>query len=70
MSTDAAVPGLNRDFAHSAKILIPNRKYFNLFNDFVQPVYNQISQLTKYNNKLQEARDILLPRLMNGEINV
>jgi type I restriction enzyme S subunit len=70
MSTDAAVPGLNRDFAHSAKILIPNRKYFNLFNDFVQPMYNQISQLTKYNNKLQEARDILLPRLMNGEIAV
>lgn len=70
MSTDAAVPGLNRDFAHSVKILIPNRKYFDLFNDFVQPVYNQISHLKKYNSKLQKARDLILPRLMNGEIAV
>ncbi|MFM7189392.1 MAG: restriction endonuclease subunit S, partial [Microcystaceae cyanobacterium] len=70
INTDVAVPGLNRDFAHSRTLLIPHKKLLLLFDEFVEPIYKQISQLNRYNQKLKEARDILLPRLMSGEIAV
>ena len=40
------------------------------FESFSIPIDNQIKCLTMQNHKLKEARDILLPRLMNGEIEV
>lgn len=40
------------------------------FENFSVPIDNQIKCLTMQNHKLKEARDILLPRLMNGEIEI
>jgi type I restriction enzyme S subunit len=68
INTDVAVPGLNRDFAHSRKLLIPEDKILAVFEQDVAVIYNQIDQLTKYNEVLTQARDLLLPRLMNGEV--
>lgn len=70
ISTDVAVPGLNRDFAHSRPILIPPAPLLNEFLESVTPMHQQIDKLMLYNTKLREARDLLLPRLMNGEIQV
>ena len=70
MSTDVAVPGLNRDFAHSHNLLIPESKVAELFEEIVSSVHKQIHGLQKYNQSLAKARDLLLPRLMNGEIAV
>ena len=41
-----------------------------MFNDNVEPFVRQVFLLAKANNKLAKARDLLLPRLMNGEIAV
>jgi type I restriction enzyme S subunit len=70
VNSDAAVPGLNRDYAYSREYLVPSKNIFKLFNDIVSPIYEQIYKLQDYNEKLKQARDILLPRLMNGEITV
>ena len=70
MSTDVAVPGLNRDFAHSHNLLIPESKVAQLFEEIVSSVHQQIYGLQKHNQALAKARDLLLPRLMNGEIAV
>ncbi|MDR5752146.1 MULTISPECIES: restriction endonuclease subunit S [unclassified Caballeronia] len=70
ISTDVAVPGLNRDFAHSRPILIPPAQMLDEFLESVTPMHQQIDKLTLYNAKLREVRDLLLPRLMNGEIQV
>ena len=70
ISTDVAVPGLNRDFAHSRQILIPDSKINQLFESTVDPMHRQIKTLQKQNDSLAQARDLLLPRLMNGEIAV
>ena len=70
ISTDVAVPGLNRDFAHSRKILIPEAKIQRVFEETVAPIHKQIHGLHKYNHALAEARDLLLPRLMNGGVPV
>ncbi len=67
-NTDVAVPGLNRDYAHSRTLLIPDDKNLVVFEEQVSIIHAQIERLTKYNRSLAEARDILLPRLMNGEL--
>lgn len=69
-NTDGGVPGLNRDFAYSRKLLRPSTQIRRLFNDAVQPMFRQVTVLQATNRKLAEARDLLLPRLMNGEIAV
>jgi len=70
ISTDVAVPGLNRDLAHSRQLLIAEPKLKSLFEEMVVPIHKQIYILQKYNTSLAKARDLLLPRLMNGEIAV
>jgi type I restriction enzyme, S subunit len=70
ISTDVAVPGLNRDFAYSRLILGPTPSLLRAFLDIVTPVHAQIDTLTQLNQKLRTARDLLLPRLMSGEITV
>lgn len=70
INTDVAVPGLNRDMAYSRELLLPEDKILNLFLYEVEPIQLQIERLFEYNKKLSEARDILLPRLMNGKLSV
>jgi type I restriction enzyme S subunit len=69
-SSDVAVPGLNRTYAHSLKILVPRRTIRNQFEDVVAPLFAQMAKLRTMNEKLRAARDLLLPRLMSGEIAV
>ena len=69
-NTDAGVPGLNRDFAYSRKLTSPPVRLRRLFNEAVEPMFSQRTTLENYNQKLAQARDLLLPRLMNGEIAV
>ena len=40
------------------------------YHEAVYPCFELKSILQKQNTKLREARDILLPRLMNGQIEV
>lgn len=68
INTDGAIPGLNRDFAHSRELLIPNGQVTHLFEKHCEVLNDQIDELTKYNQVLAQARDLLLPRLMNGEV--
>ena len=70
INTDVAVPGLNRDFAHSRLILLPDNKVLPLFEQHATAIYEQMNRLEKYNRELAKARDLLLPRLMSGEIAV
>ena len=69
-SDKAAVPGLNRNVAHSLTILWPSKLLRDNFDDFTQVTNRQLSVLSAANEKLRAARDLLLPRLMNGEIAV
>jgi type I restriction enzyme S subunit len=69
-NTDAGVPGLNRDFAYSRKLTYPPERLRRSFNEVVAPIFEQRTTLESYNQKLALVRDLLLPRLMNGEIAV
>ena len=68
MSTDVAVPGLNRDFAYSRPLLVPAARLVRAFLESAGPMYEQLERLGEMNQKLRTARDLLLPKLMSGEI--
>ena len=70
ISTDVAVPGLNRDFAHSRSVLVADQKILRLFEDTVSPLHKQMELMKRQNASLAKARDLLLPKLMNGEVAV
>lgn len=70
INNDVAVPRLNRNYAYSRKIVIPPRRLLNFFIEEVTPIFDQINVIEKYNEKLKEARDLFLPRFMNGAVKV
>lgn len=49
-------------------LLIPPPTLMHLFEQSVRPMFDQVENLTQQNQKLRVARDLLLPRLMRGEI--
>ncbi|WP_345848158.1 restriction endonuclease subunit S [Shewanella algae] len=70
INTDVAVPGLNRDMAYSREVLVPDDKNYQRFLSEVKPIQDQVNKLQDYNLKLAQARDLLLPKLMSGELAV
>lgn len=69
-NSDAAVPGLNRNHALSNKIKIPSTKSLELFDHSCKVYFDFVYNLEKQNKQLRQARNILLPKLMSGEIEV
>lgn len=49
---------------------LPPSGLLSNFDDVIQPIIAQLKSLTFANQKLRAARDLLLPRLMSGEIAV
>ncbi|RED42923.1 type I restriction enzyme S subunit [Winogradskyella eximia] len=66
----SAVPSLDRKVVHSQIITIPDKVLINDFENGVSPIFKTIQNLQNQNQHLKEARDILLPRLMSGMIDV
>ena len=50
--------------------VIPESALISKFENIVKPIFNSILNLQSQNQRLREARDILLPRLMMGMIDV
>jgi len=70
INTDVAVPGLNRNMAHSREIVIPNKSILDEFEEIAGTFQNQISVLRKQVDELAKARDLLVPRLMDGRLEI
>jgi len=66
----AAVPTLNRNDVHKVDVLCPANQYIQDFDEYVKPIFALVEKLQEHTAKLTEARDLLLPRLMSGEISV
>jgi len=70
INNDAAVPGLSRSQAYSLPFLVPSKIVLDKFDDFVAPIFQQLEILTAKNANLRRTRDLLLPRLVSGEVGV
>ena len=57
-------------FLKDQKLLVPTADIMAEFTDFAGDSLKQISALRETNHNLARAHDLLLPRLMNGEITV
>jgi type I restriction enzyme S subunit len=55
-------------FLKDQYILRPSNMLLSQFTDNARPILKQIKSLRNYNHYLIKARDLLLPRLMNGEV--
>jgi type I restriction enzyme S subunit len=64
----ASVPTLDRKSVHRVDVLIPSTQILRTFDEFAVDVFAQVKKLASQNQKLRQARDLLLPRLMNGEL--
>ena len=52
------------------KILIPSADLLNQYMEFSDPIFKQILVFLKQNINLRNTRDMLLPKLISGEIDV
>jgi len=66
----AAQENISQMVIKNLLVTVPTNRDLKLFNKEVEPIYQLIKNLHIQNTKLREARDILLPRLMSGEIGV
>jgi len=70
MSTGTSTKFLTLKMLNQMVLLVPDEISNNAFESIVNPIFDQILILQEQNEKLKEARDILLPRLMNRTIEV
>jgi type I restriction enzyme, S subunit len=61
---------LSRSQIGGIEILVPAQSLKGQFEEFAAPSFRQVAILMEQNEKLRAARDLLLPRLMSGEIAV
>lgn len=69
-TTGASYPAVRPDDFERAEILLPAQSVLNIFHDKMEPAFRMTQLLEKEINALAKARDLLLPKLMNGEVAV
>lgn len=69
-NSDSAVPGLNRELALSKEVALPPHDLIDRYDAWVSPVVKQALSLRNANTNLLSTRDLLLPKLISGEIEV
>ena len=70
VATGAAYPAVKPKDFEAFQILCPSETLLRKFDEYALSVHEQIHNLKMQNQKLREARDRLLPRLMNGSLAV
>jgi type I restriction enzyme S subunit len=69
-ATGVSYPAVRSDDFERAKITVPPEDLMAEFHTFCEPLFMQRQKLAEENMKLTKARDLLLPRLMDGRIPV
>ena len=61
---------INKSTFRGLPILIPCDELLYLYDSLVKPIFSQIENLQSAIENLKEPRDLLLPKLISGEIDV
>jgi type I restriction enzyme, S subunit len=69
-ATGAAYPAVTPSVFERAPIMIPPTNLLQAFERLVEPLMRLASRLAPMNDNLRSTRDLLLPRLISGEIDV
>ena len=69
-NANAAQPGINQKSVKRLPFVVPSLEITNQFDQLVEPHLILIISLAKKNEVLRRTRDLLLPKLISGEIDV
>ena len=69
-ATGATQVSLNETSLGKIRVLIPKPELIEAYSETVNPILEECALIRKQNQKLAQARDLLLPRLMSGAIKV
>ena len=68
LNSDAAVPGLSRNQAYTLEILVPPAALLTKFCELADKFERQAATLHRQIQNLRQTRDLLLPRLLSGQV--
>ena len=69
-SNGATMTNVNKTKFENVRVLYPESYLANRFFEFCHPIFHKMLMLSKENQRLRQARDRLLPKLMSGEVEV
>ena len=70
MNIGAAVPSMTAKILDAMDVVIPDKETLEKFDKRAKVYFNKIKTLQGQNERLKTARDLLLPKLMSGEVKV
>lgn len=70
MNIGAAVPSMTTKILDAMDVVIPDKETLEKFDKYAKVYFNKIKTLQGQNERLKTARDLLLPKLMSGEVEV
>lgn len=70
ISFGAAQQNLSQELIKKIKIVMPSNEVVSLFEEKVDSIYDSVKNLMHINSNLVKQRDLLLPRLMSGKLEV
>lgn len=68
LNTASAQPGINQSSLKGLVLLIPSKKILEKFNAIVSPMVDTILNNCLSKNALLELQNILIPKLISGQI--
>lgn len=68
--TGSAQPKISKGRLEKLKILVPDAITMEHFNNLINPMFDEINVLKKQLIRITKQRDMLLPRLMSGKLEV
>lgn len=66
----AAVPSMNTTILYAKSMLRPSKKIIDRFNKLVTPYYQYLRIVNNKMAQVKDARNLLLPRLISGQIEI
>lgn len=69
-ATGATFDAIVTDTFKRLKVIKPSTTVVNTFSDLITPIFDQVLNLIQKNQNLRKTRDLLLPKLISGEIDV
>jgi type I restriction enzyme S subunit len=70
LDAGVAVPTLNRNDVHRLHVVLPPSSLVRQFDADVAPMFGLQDRLRLANAVLRRTRDLLLPKLLSGEVDV
>lgn len=70
MNIGAAVPSMTTKILDAMDVVIPDKETLEKFDKLTKTYFNKIKTLQGQNERLKTARDLLLAKLMSGEVEV